>query len=82
MQNCLKYFTLILVIFESKTNVYSKAKIPFMRVTPPSPLAYCVPPYFGLAYCVPPFFGLAYCVMFNNKKLPFFGVSIYIKKIK
>jgi len=33
----------------------------------PSPLAYCVPPYFGLAYCVLPFFGLAYCVLFNNK---------------
>jgi len=34
----------------------------------PSPLAYCVPPYFGLEYCVPPFLGLAYCVPFNNKK--------------
>ena len=42
-----------------------------MRVTPPSPLAYCVPLYFGIAYCVPPFFGLAYCVPFNNKKQPF-----------
>jgi len=26
-----------------------------LRVKPPSPLAYCAPPYFGLAYCVPPF---------------------------
>ena len=38
-----------------------------MRVTPPSPIAYCVPLYFGIAYCVPPFFGLAYCVPFCNK---------------
>ena len=48
----------------------------------PSPLAYCVPLYFGIAYCVPPFFGLAYCVPFNNKKTTIFGVSIYIKKLK
>jgi len=48
----------------------------------PSPLAYCVPPYFGLAYCVPPFFDLAYCEPFNNKTTIFFGVLIYIKKIK
>jgi len=39
----------------------------------PSPLAYCVPLYFGIAYCVPPFFGLAYCVPFNNKKQPFWA---------
>ena len=39
----------------------------YWRVTPPSPLAYCVPLYFGIAYCVPLFFGLAYCVPFNNK---------------
>ena len=44
-----------------------------MRVTPPSPLAYCVPLYFGIAYCVPPFFGLAYCVPFNNTKQPFWA---------
>ena len=44
------------------------AIFPMMRVTPPSPLAYCVPLYFGIAYCVPAFFGLAYCVPFNNNK--------------
>jgi len=49
-----------------------------MRVTP---LAYCVPPYFGLAYCVPPCFGLAYCVPFNNNTT-IFDNFIYIKKIK
>jgi len=37
----------------------------------PSPVAYCVPPFFGLAYCVP----------FNNKTT-ILGVSIYIKKTK
>jgi len=52
-----------------------------LRVTPPSPLAYCVLPYFGLAYCVPPIFGLASCVPFNDKN-NIFGVSIHIKKIK
>jgi len=53
-----------------------------MRVTPPSPLAYCVPLYFGIAYCVPPFFGLTYCVPFYKKTHTILAVSIYIKKIK
>ena len=38
-----------------------------------TPLAYCVPFFFGIAYCVPPFFGFAYCVPFNNKKQPFWA---------
>ena len=43
----------------------------------PSPLAYCVPPYFGLAYCVPPFFGIAYCVPFNNKNNHFWRFHLH-----
>ena len=68
-------------LFTRVVGANSKLK-QFMRVTPPSPLAYCVPLYFGIAYCVPPFFGLAYCVPFNNKKTTILGVSIYIKKLK
>jgi len=37
----------------------------------PSPVAYCVPPFFGLACCVP-----------SNNKTTILGVSIYIKKTK
>ena len=40
---------------------YSFIIVRYMRVTPPSPLVYCIPPYFGLAYCVP----------FNNKNIHF-----------
>ena len=47
-----------------------------MRVTPPSPLAYCVPPYLALRTAYRHF-----SVSFNNKN-NIFGVSIYIKKIK
>ena len=44
---------------------YSFIIVRYMRVTPdPSPLAYCVPPYFGLRTAL---FWLAYCVPFNNK---------------
>jgi len=67
------------VIFDRQGKISNLMQL--WRVTPPSPLAYCVPPYFGIAYCVPPFFGLAYCVPFNKKKI-IFGVSIYKKKIK
>ena len=52
-----------------------------MRVTPPSPLAYCVPLYLGFAYCVPPFFGLAYCVPFNNNN-NYFGRFHLHKEVK
>ena len=49
----------------------------YMRVTPPSPLADCVLPYFGLAYYVPPFFGFAYCVPFNNKNNHFWHFHLH-----
>ena len=49
-------------VFSVNLNKYS-----YNEGDTPSPLAYCVPAYFGLTYCVPPFFGLAYCVPFNNK---------------
>ena len=65
---------------EVVTGIDTKCHILYEGDTP-SPLAYCVPLYFGIAYCVPAFFGLAYCVPFNKKKT-ILGVSIYIKKIK
>jgi len=36
-----------------------------------TPLAYCVPPYFGVRTAYLHFFDLAYCVPFNKKKQPF-----------
>jgi len=50
-------------------------------VTPPSPLAYCVPLYFGIAYCVPPFFASRTAYRLTTKTT-ILGVYIYIKKLK
>ena len=50
-----------------------------MRVTPPSPLAYCVPLYFGIAYRHFLASRTAYRLTTKTTNL---GVSIYIKKLK
>ena len=77
------YITRLLIWFSLKEmSVMSTSKMfcsKFMRVTPPSPLAYCVPPYFGLAYCVPLFLAshTVYCLTTKNNH---FGCFIYIKK--
>ena len=60
---------------------YTHQAITYKRVTPPSPLAYCVPPYFGLAYCVPPFLASRTAYRLTTKTT-ILGVSIYIKKLK
>jgi len=66
------YITRLLIWFSLKEmSVMSTSKMfcsKFMRVTPPSPLAYCVPPYFGLAYCVPLFLAshTVYCLTTKN----------------
>jgi len=67
----------IFIFSVTQQNPMCTWQITFMRVTPPSPLAYCVPPFFGLAYCVLPFFSLAYCVPFNNKNYHFWRFRLH-----